>query len=1271
MKKSKNRALLVLNFFAALALASCSGVTLTSLTSSGGVSGISQSEVSSSESVSEQVSYEDDNEIHRIYLLYVANASEQGETPLSYEEWLASIKGEKGDPGEKGDKGDTGANGQTPHIGENGNWWIGDQDTGIAATGPKGDTGATGAQGEKGDKGDTGAQGEKGDKGDKGDTGDAGEDGQTPRIGENGNWWIGDKDTGIAATGPKGDTGATGAQGEKGDKGDKGDAGEKGDKGDKGEDGTSFRTGASAPKDDLGKEGDAYLDFLTYDLYIKDSLKGWVLIGNIKGKDAEKAANEVNFGFDNNVEKEPDGTVLLTWECANNGSSENVSQEAKAYVNGDGFDVIDQGQGYIRIKPYNNSFDGRVYVILPNGEEFNQWFEYIEYEPISYVSTSMSSSITSGAQFDIETWAYGKNGQQAVNDLIVDVDGTSKEVAFLDSECDVPFYRVFSFLAPEEAGTYYVTLVSASNPEVIVKKSFDILENTYDYYYASQSVDNRVIAQDRWTYFGGALISNQSGYTPYNDIEVLDEIEGLELSLQTYSNFDSLQIYLQVTGFEEGEYDIRLGNAQGDVVATYHVRVLGKEEISRLEANFGIEDGATLAASHHEYRFTPTFSLDGEPLQNFVAPRDYFDLSSDKSVDLSVFSDGTCCIYVKDSEAKITLSFMKESSVTFTLVNERSIEYIDYNYDRFELGKATEVYLTAHYDDGSVESKVNPVDAKLTYQCDDGLEVIETQYGYSITPTKAGKHEFEILDQGGESLANMEFFIQEMASDIVITGLQDSYHGPAGGYIGAELQMTYDPSATIEGAIQLKVTADEGYDADAVTAKMSYRYFNVTSSKLFEGTLTFVSAVTGESLGATHISFVSPADIASAEIEGKVFAGKAFAVHLLAGEGQSAQDINVYSIKAFWDEKEISLSGGSYDEDDGGLTLNYMANGNPGEDHALTIVYDGDKTFEFKVTLAQPVYATYIDMPTFSRGDTLTATVYYPEGASADDIYLDYMYYQYPSDAPVVDITRTEFEGGCTLTFKVGENPNNYSSQVAVRSGGDSLYALILPEGRAYEGVHIDAERSYTEDGTLNLFVWLDATTEDEALAMFNALGNLNIGLYDWSRYDASHGTNAYSRGASKPAYDKEAGKWYLIAYFDVKEAHSGTYELLSSTTESGKTIYTFGTYEYVAEKEPVNTLYLKLFDDSNFDILSDDARIAVYMWFEDGTDRWVDVTEHIYRYEGGLSIYVDIPDNAVGFNLVRLDPKGKLDWGSKWNQTDDILLKNLGVGRTFLVIFA
>ena len=120
---------------------------------------------------------------------------------------LKGAKGEKGDPGPKGDKGEpgekgdtgatgpagpqgpvgapgkdgapgndgadgkpgaAGADGVTPHIGDNGHWYIGVTDTGKpsrGATGAKGDAGATGPAGAPGKDGAPGAQGEKGDPG--------------------------------------------------------------------------------------------------------------------------------------------------------------------------------------------------------------------------------------------------------------------------------------------------------------------------------------------------------------------------------------------------------------------------------------------------------------------------------------------------------------------------------------------------------------------------------------------------------------------------------------------------------------------------------------------------------------------------------------------------------------------------------------------------------------------------------------------------------------------------------------------------------------------------------------------------------------------------------------------------------------------------------------------------------------------------------------------------------------------------------------------------
>ena len=188
------------------------------------------------EDVSQRVENEYDAQAHDIYELYLANGGS-----MTYEEWLESIKGEKGDKGDKGAKGDkgdkgdqgeqgpqgevgpqgeqgeTGQNGQTPYIGANGNWWIGDQDTGIAAQAAFDENYPTPYIGENGHwwfgLNDTGiiAEGVNGETPYVGENGNwwiagvdtgykaIGVDGQTPYIGQNGNWWIGDQDTGVKA----------------------------------------------------------------------------------------------------------------------------------------------------------------------------------------------------------------------------------------------------------------------------------------------------------------------------------------------------------------------------------------------------------------------------------------------------------------------------------------------------------------------------------------------------------------------------------------------------------------------------------------------------------------------------------------------------------------------------------------------------------------------------------------------------------------------------------------------------------------------------------------------------------------------------------------------------------------------------------------------------------------------------------------------------------------------------------------------------------------
>ena len=102
---------------------------------------------------------------------------------------MIAPKGVKGDPG------------VTPTIGENGNWYLGDTDTGKPSKGEKGDKGD---KGEKGDAGEQGIQGIQGPQGEKGDTGPQGIQGLQGPQGE------------------KGDTGPQGLQGEKGETGSTG-----------------------------------------------------------------------------------------------------------------------------------------------------------------------------------------------------------------------------------------------------------------------------------------------------------------------------------------------------------------------------------------------------------------------------------------------------------------------------------------------------------------------------------------------------------------------------------------------------------------------------------------------------------------------------------------------------------------------------------------------------------------------------------------------------------------------------------------------------------------------------------------------------------------------------------------------------------------------------------------------------------------------------------------------------------------------------------------
>ena len=148
-------------------------------------------------------------------------------------------QGPQGETGPQGNEGPKGDNGYTPYIGENGNWWINNEDTGYQAIGHNGTNGTNGQDGTNGADGvsitgitkidttgnvDTYQITFSNDdtfefsvtNGVDGQDGSNGQDGKTPHIGENGNWWIGNEDTGYQAIGHDGTNGTNGQDGANG-----------------------------------------------------------------------------------------------------------------------------------------------------------------------------------------------------------------------------------------------------------------------------------------------------------------------------------------------------------------------------------------------------------------------------------------------------------------------------------------------------------------------------------------------------------------------------------------------------------------------------------------------------------------------------------------------------------------------------------------------------------------------------------------------------------------------------------------------------------------------------------------------------------------------------------------------------------------------------------------------------------------------------------------------------------------------------------------------
>ena len=192
-----------------------------------------------------------------------------------------------GENGEQGIQGEPGKDGHTPEvkIGENGNWIIDGVDTEISAKGVQGETG-NGI--EKIELSDTKENVDtytifftdgttttftvtNGVDGEQGIQGEPGKDGHTPtiEIGENGNRIIDGVDSEIKAEGKDG------------------------------LDGNTILNGTNNPTNDLGKDGDFYINTSNWDVFLKENGE-WISKGCLKGytgvgiKTIEKTGSEEN-----------------------------------------------------------------------------------------------------------------------------------------------------------------------------------------------------------------------------------------------------------------------------------------------------------------------------------------------------------------------------------------------------------------------------------------------------------------------------------------------------------------------------------------------------------------------------------------------------------------------------------------------------------------------------------------------------------------------------------------------------------------------------------------------------------------------------------------------------------------------------------------------------------------------------------------------------------------------------------------------------------------
>lgn len=299
----------------------------------------------------------------------------------------------------KGQDGASGADGITPHIGDNGNWFIGETDTNKPSQGTNGLNGNDGVGITKSEVNTSGELVITYSNGDSTNLGKiVGKDGLDGTNGQNGlsayeiaknGGFIGSEDEWLASL-----KGEKGEQGEQGIQGIQGVQGEKGERGEKGQNGAD---GIGIANSEINKNGELVI---TYSNNTVDNLG--VVVG-ADGKDGTNGTNGID-GIDGkdgigitNAEINNSGELTLTYS---NGTSANLGK----VVGADGKDGADLSNEVEDIKAYIGYTDEDIAGLC------------VDYENKTFTRLAGAVGLSQGADFDKFTMYGGRKRCNVLDD---------------------------------------------------------------------------------------------------------------------------------------------------------------------------------------------------------------------------------------------------------------------------------------------------------------------------------------------------------------------------------------------------------------------------------------------------------------------------------------------------------------------------------------------------------------------------------------------------------------------------------------------------------------------------------------------------------------------------------------------------------------------------------------------------------------------------------------------------------------------------------------